>query len=247
MIDLERALTDLAEHLDVPTSSGAAERLRLRLAESGPARRSHRYARALLVAAALTAFVSAGVLAIAPARHAVAGWLGIGAVEIRRSQGPVLPAPSTTTTPTSSTRPPAAETELAAAQKAVQFEIATAHDASAGSPTHVTVDRRVPGGLVTLSYERFTLVEIATNKTQPPLLAKLVGDAPVEPVTVHGRDGLWIPVPHHLAYIDRNGKYETDTIRQSGPVLLWERDGVTYRVEGPRTLAKAQTIADSIG
>ena len=29
--------------------------------------------------------------------------------------------------------------------------------------------------------------------------------------------------------------------------MLWERDGVTYRVEGPHTRAEAQSIADSIG
>src|SRR5439155_1559888 len=83
------------------------------------------------------------------------------------------------------------------------------------------VDHRVPGGLVTLTYERFTLVEIATNPTEPPPLTKLVSaSTPVQHVTVRGRPGLWIAEPHVIAYVDRSGRFVSDTMRKSGPVLL---------------------------
>jgi hypothetical protein len=156
-----------------------------------------------------------------------------------------LPAGSSTTLPSSSTtRPPVAVIDLAAARRAVAFEIMTPRDAPA--PTRVSVDRRVPGGLVVLTYDHFTLVEIASVQNQPPTLGKLVGDAPVEAVTVNGHAGLWIATPHRIAYLDRNGNYRPDTIRRTGPVLMWERDGVTYRVEGPHTMDEAMTIANSI-
>ena len=245
MTDLERALSDLADHLDAPEAGNWRDRLAYGLtAGAGPHRRSPRL---LLVAAAAAIVVaSAGVVAIAPARHAVAGWLGIGAVEIRRSEPRVLPTSSTTPTraATTSTRPPIAPLDIAAAQKEVQFDIVTPHDE--GAPSKVAVDHRVPGGLVVLTYSHFTLVEIATDKTQTMPLAKLVGGTRIELVTVHGRDGMWIGEVHRIGYLDRNGQFQQDTLRRSGPVLLWERDGVTYRVEGPHTLAEAMTIAESI-
>jgi hypothetical protein len=134
-------------------------------------------------------------------------------------------------------------TDLASAQRAVQFEIVTPNDAPA--PARVAVDRRVPGGLVVLTYDHFSLVEIATDPTQP-LVAKFVGGGAVEPVTVHGHPGMWIPDIHRIGYFDRTGELRSDTVRRSGPVLLWERDGVTYRVEGPHTRAEAMAIADVV-
>jgi hypothetical protein len=247
VIDLERALTDLADHLDVPDTGNSEDELTRRLSALAIGGRRRSLARVLLAAAAVMVVVSVGAVAVAPARHAVAGWLGIGAVEVRRTTEPGVTTPSTSrTAPTTATTPPSiAPTDLAAARKAVQFEIATPRGVA--PPIEVEIDHRVPGGLVALNYGHFTLIEIATDKTQPPPLVKLVGGSPVEPVTVHGHAGLWIPAVHRIGYLDRSGHVRSDTIRRSGPVMLWERDGVTYRVEGPHTLAEAQSIADSIG
>jgi hypothetical protein len=204
----------------------------------------------LLVAAAVLVVVTTGVVAIAPARHAVADWLGIGAVEIRRSgRSPASgPAPSHAVPgATGSARSANAAARLEAARKAVQFPIATPTVAAAGAPAGVEVDRRVPGGLVALTYEQFTVVEIATDPTQPPPLRKLVADAAsVQDVTVSGQAGVWIPSIHQIGYNDRAGGFRTDTVRRSGPVLMWQRAGVTYRIEGLRTLAAAQTVAASL-
>jgi len=241
-MDLERALTDLADHLDVPDTAGSRDALRRRLMAPASLPR-HRRARTLLSAAAAVAVVTAGLVAVAPARHAVAGWLGIGAVEIRRTEPPLSVAPSTV--PTTGTTHPPTSIDLAAARKLVEFVIVTPRDAA--PPARVAVDRRVPGGLVVLTYDHFTLVEIATDRSQPPPLAKLVGGSSrVEPVTVHGHAGMWIPDIHRIGYVDRSGRLRSDTVRRAGPVLLWERDGVTFRVEGPHTLTEARAIADTI-
>ena len=243
MIDLEHALTDLAEHLDHPAGDRLAETLRRRLTAIVPGADRRRRTRALLAAAAVFAVVATGVVAIAPARHAVADWLGIGAVEIRRSDRPLPPATSTTSHRSGST----AAQRLAAARKAVRFRIVTPSRASAGALADVVIDRRVPGGLVALTYERFTLVEIATNRTQPPPLTKLVsGSTPIPRVTVRGRPGLWIAEPHAIGFVDRSGHFISDTVRRSGPVLMWERGGVTYRIEGLRSLEDAQAVAATL-
>lgn len=256
MIDLELALADLAEHLDHPASEHSAAELRRRLVAPVRGRRDFRPStRALLVAAAVCAVVATGVVAIAPARQAVADWLGIGAVEIRRSDLPPGAAPSTTSKSSASTVPGAtgpvrtatAARRLAAARKVARFTIVTPSLASAGALADVEIDHRVPGGLVALTYERFTLLEIATDPTEPPPLAKLVpGSTPVQRVTVSGRPGLWIAEAHEIGYIDRSGRFESDTVRRSGPVLLWERDGVTYRIEGLRSLEDAQAVAATL-
>src|SRR5262249_9127951 len=151
VIDLERALVDLAEHLDVPEHRDSDDALTRRL--TAPTKLRHRE-RALVAAAAAIVVVAAGVLAVAPARRAVAGWLGFGAVEIRRT----APPPAVTPTTPGSTRAPVVPMDLAHAQRAVQFEIATPR--TSAPPVRVAVDRRVPGGLVVLTYDHFTLVEI---------------------------------------------------------------------------------------
>ena len=244
-MDLEHALADLAGHLDYPMSEHAPAALRGRLIAPDHARR----ARALLIAAAVLVIMATSIVAIAPARHAVADWLGIGAVEIRQSGGPLPSATGRNPVPgaTGATPDPGVAARLAAVRRAVSFAIVTPSIDSAGSLTAVDLDRRVPGGLVALSYPRFTVVEIATDPLQPPPLYKLLaGETPTRPVTVQGEPGLWIAAIHEIGYRDRKGGFATDTVRRSGPVLLWQRAGVTYRIEGLRSLAAAQAVAASL-
>jgi hypothetical protein len=239
VIDLERALTDLAEHLDVPNSHWPDDAnwqvaLAAHLTEPSTPRR-HARAHALLAAAAAAVVLAAGVLTVAPARRAVAGWLGIGAVEIRQS----APPPS----PTSTTRPSLPPVDLATARGQVQFEISTPQ--GAGDPSRVTVDRRVPGGLVTLTYDHFTLVEIASEPSEP-VISKFVDGGRIESVGVQGYPALWIADAHSIGFIDRSGRLQPGTLRKAGPVLVWARGGVTYRIEGPHRLAEAMAIADTM-
>ena len=49
-----------------------------------------------------------------------------------------------------------------------------------------------------------------------------------------------------IGYVDRSGRFITDTVRRSGAVLMWERGGVTYRIEGLRSLDDAQAAAATL-
>src|SRR5437870_4888355 len=178
-MEFVRDLVDLAEHLDHPAGDDLVEAVRHRIA--GPislherARRRSRTRVLVAIAAALVVIVAA-VVTISPARQAIADWLGIGAVELRRSDRPLPNGPPELTVPGaygSTGRSPDA-TQLAAAQRQVQFAIRTARDVSAGALSGVEVDSRVRGGLVVLRYERFTLVEIATDPKQEPVIGKLL-------------------------------------------------------------------------
>ena len=198
MIDLERALVDLAEHLDHPAGANLSDDVRRRIAGPvvGRDRSRQRSTRASLLAlAAVVLLIVGAVVTISPARSAIADWLGIGAVEVRRSVRTLPTGPPGLTVPGARGSSPegAALKQLAAAQKQVDFTIVTSHDPSAGALSGVQVDRRVRGGLVVLGYARFTLVEIATSTNDGPILGKLLDPAArAEPVTVDGRSGMWI-------------------------------------------------------
>jgi hypothetical protein len=249
VIEFERALVDLAEHLDHPPGDDLVAAVRRRI--EGPVlldERARHRARALATIAAVLIVIVAAVVTIPPARRAIADWLGIGAVEIRRSEQPLPNGPPELTIPgaSGSSSLNSKPAQLAAAQKMVQFTIRTAHDPSAGALSGVEVDSRVRGGLVVLRYGRFTLVEIATDMHEPIIGKLLDPRARAEPVTVDGLRGTWIIGAHQIAYLDRSGKFKTDTVRRSGPVLLWAGGGVTYRIEGLSRLVDAQRIAGSL-
>jgi hypothetical protein len=251
VIDLEGALVDLAEHLDHPAGDQLEADVRRRIATPtrvGDRRRNR--ARVLLAVAAVFLLIAVAVVAIPPSREAIADWLGIGAVDIRRSEQP--PAGNTAGSPVpgqpGSPRNRDALAHLAAARRKVQFTIATPDDGSVGALSDVEVDSRPAGDLVALTYERFTLVEVASMPNEPPQLKKMIGPTThLEYVTVQGRQGAWIVGgTHGIAYVDPSGDLQLDTVRRSGPVLLWERGGVTYRLEGIATLPEARTIAESL-
>jgi hypothetical protein len=201
--------------------------------------------------AAVFIVIVAAALAIPSSRHAIADWLGIGAIEVRRSDGPrvstrpgsqPLPGSPRSSAPNQNVVVPR---NLAGARELVDFTIATLHDPSAGTLARIEVDRRPEGGLLVLDYGRFTLVEVRAN---PEVIAKLIDrTATVERVRVEGAPGLWITGAHEIAYLTSSGAVATDTIRRSGPVLIWARSGLTLRLEGFDTLADAQKVAASIG
>jgi hypothetical protein len=237
-MDLEGALLDLAEHLDYPAGNQLVATVRERVSGiDAKAERRNRRSRALLVAAAVFVVILASVIVVAPAREAIADWLGIGAVEVRR--GPALPVAPPTTRPRAHS--------LGDARTAVDFTISTPPAAVAGPLLEVAVDPRVPGGLVALRYRRFTLQELASSPGRAPVIGKVVDPlARVDDVDVDGVRGLWIVGAHEIGYLDRAGRFRTSTIRRSGPVLLWSRGGITYRVEGLASQAEAQAVAASM-
>lgn len=253
MIDLEAALFDLAEHLDHPSGDGIEASVRRRLtAESAVpvTRRPPRQILALLAVAAAVVVLTAALLTIGPARHAIADWLGIGAVEVRRSGPTVPPATGPSTVPgapaAGTTVPdPGAARRLAAARKQVGFTIVTPHSAAAGTLAGVEVDTTHRAPLVVLRYPRFTIVEVASSGSGP-VLRKVLGDAAIDDVIVAGVPGLWVRGAHEIGFFGRDGTFETDTVRRSGPVLLWERDRVTYRIEGLPRVDEALAIARTL-
>jgi hypothetical protein len=68
-------------------------------------------------------------------------------------------------------------------------------------------------------------------------------------VTVADREAIWIDAPHLLQWVDHTGRHLPDPVRVAGPTLIWVETRpagtVTYRLEGPTTLAAATAVAGS--
>jgi hypothetical protein len=102
MIDLERSLTELAEHLDVPSSDRFVSDVMRRISavSEAPARRMKR--RAPRLAGALAAVAVVATVVLPGPRHAVARWLGFDSVHIEpnvtvpTTTGPTATGPTTT-------------------------------------------------------------------------------------------------------------------------------------------------------
>lgn len=242
---LETRLFALGGALDHPTGEALIARVAADLDAGAiaPARVRHRSSHRLIALVAATAVVVAAVV-IEPSRRAIADLFRVGGVEVRNAND-FHPAASTTTT---ATRPDLAydPDPIATAQAAVDFPIRLPHLVPSRTPT-VTVDRSVPGGLVTLDYGEFRVVEVAARPGQAVLAKGIDPRTRIMPTPVRDTTGYWFTGTHHLiAYLDRDGNIRQDTARTAGHVLLWAADGVTFRVEGFHTLRGAQEIARTI-
>jgi hypothetical protein len=65
----------------------------------------------------------------------------------------------------------------------------------------------------------------------------------IQETTVDGRYALWVEGPYVLELTDRN---YVERYLLEGGTLVWEADGVTYRLETRLTLEEAIRIAESL-
>ncbi len=138
--------------------------------------------------------------------------------------------------------------DVAALARTLAFTVRLPDPAVAGHPVAAAIDRAVPSGLIEITYDEFTLVELASSDGASPVIDKRVGaGTTVTPVTVGTRPGLWLAgEPHEVAIVDPDGELVHDSVRRAGNVLVWEDGGVTYRIEGLASLERALDIAVSL-
>jgi hypothetical protein len=231
--DVEHALRSL--EIEWPATPALARRVRERVEPEPAPRRRRPPALVLGFAAAVLAIAVA--FAVPPARSAILEFLGLKGVEVRRVE--TLPMP------TLSGFDLGRRVTLAEAGELVDFPLP-----SAGDPRAAYVRTPPAGGMVTLVYgtrEQPVLIS-AFRGTAVPFLQKLVGpQTQIEAVLAAGGVGYWISgAPHILIYEDAEGQIREDRGRRAGDVLLWEDDGITYRVEGAPSLQAAQRLADAV-
>ena len=256
MADLERGLRDLGEHLDYPDGRHLAAAVRRRLAEpvGAQGRRSERpSARRRVLLPTATAFVvlTLSVLGFwAPARQAVADLFGLRGVLFSREPSPVRPGENLRL---------GKPVGFDDARRAVDFPLRI--PARLGLPDAVYVDEAASETVVSLVYRpgparpevRSTgvgfLVSQFRGRIDAAVMTKFLGPgSTVEPISVGGGRGFWLPEPGHVVmYLDQQDQLREDTARLTANVLLWERDGVITRLESRLSREEMLTIAASAG
>ena len=238
MADLERDLRELGAAVDWPdvdVAASVAAELR-----AGRAARRPLPPFALWPRRRVIALVVAALLLITGT--AVAARIAIGSVTIRTVPG-LSPSPSAPARSILGRRfsLPAAST---AAGLAIQMP---STDTSLGAPDAVYVGGAPIGKSVSLVWNAAAGAPHLDDTGWSALLMEFVGADPgiavkqvlaktgLEPVHVGTAPGYWIEGPHQLV-LPGGG-----TLRLGGTVLIWARNGITYRLES--NLSKAEAVA----
>ncbi len=272
--ELARSLAALDRHIAYPPSPHLAASVRARLEQSRPRTPApvavHRRPRGPWLAGlrrrvALTitavALLLGGVLAVSPAaRTAVAQWLGPRGVVI-------LPLPRRLPAPVGTGLRLGRRTTLAAARARLPFRVliparlgdpdevylrsaAGGAGGSSGRDDVVALVYRVRPGLLRAPHTGAGL--LLTEARGAAMGGKFIGPGTsLEFVTIgSGRDsapGYWLTgKPHLVAYLDAAGRFRWETVRLAGDVLLWNRGGLTLRLEGALPKDAAVRIASSM-
>lgn len=202
-------------------------------------RRRWRTATAVLVASLLV------LLAVTPAGAKVREWLGFGGVVV--VQEPVAEGGQPVDQPPS-IGPLAGEESmtLEQARAAVAFEVGV--PGALPDPTAVTVSG--DGRVVSLFWPAeqaapagIRLDQLA-GESDPYYFKKFFED--VRFTTVGSAEAVWLAEPHPIVVQAPDGTERSESARTAGPALIWQRSGVTLRLEGVNELGRAVQIAESV-
>lgn len=227
---LETDLRELGTHLDVPPTPDVTTAVLNRLDSPSPKRRVPR-----LVTAAIAALLAlATAMVVSPAvRAAVFDLLRIGGVEIHENE----PAPPTPTV--EAPLPGERDVSLAQARDAVDFPLRLPAGLGEPDAVWVTGDRVVTMAFGAVRIDQF-------DGGLDPIFEKFTMAEDIHRVTVGDQPGIWVDRPHVVLYTDEHGTTRDEAARLAGSTLIWEDDGVTYRVEGDLTETEALAIAESL-
>ncbi len=209
------------------------------------------------MAAGLAAVLLAGaVLALVPGvRTAVADQLGVRGIRI-------VFVDDVTPTPAASPVGPnlllGQRLTLAEARQRVSYAIHV--PATLGEPDEVYVREVAGGTMVSLLYHPrpglpeaaetgvgALLMQFEAREETEVLLKKASFDAPSVPVQINGEAGYWVIGPSSLVIDpDPSLGFDDQPGRPSANVLLWEQDGLTFRLESALSRSEALAVAETV-
>ncbi len=253
-MNLERELLEIGAGMEFPATPDLAGSVlaqirqqpapRRRWTGIAPARRWTGVAPRVAWVGAAAAVLMAVVLVVPPAREAVADLLGIGRVQVEIVDE--LPAVGTELALGD-------EVNLAEARVAVDYPVRV--PAALGEPDAVYLAQ---GGDLFFTYApRPDLPEVAGSGVGalfgqfPELGSPIVKQASVDTLLVEvfvgGGRGFWIEGGPHVVFFESPGLTTRELAgRLAGNTLIWERDGVTYRLEAALDRAAAIAVAESL-
>jgi hypothetical protein len=269
---LEQALADLGRLIDFPRTPDLASAIRSRLeaeatAESNLEPDNVRFLtpwRVLAIAAAVVLlFLGAALAGLPDFRHAVADRLGVRGIKIVFEDE----TPTPISTPVGSTLTFGVRTTLDEAQAAVPFTLSVPNLPGIGEPDEVYVrelEAEAGGGQPMVSFIYYPsealpetretgagalLIQLQAED-EAALLGKGIGEGGnLIRVEIGDDEGWFITGPSSFyLYQDPSRSYccEPDERRPSGNVLIWEVDGVTYRLESNLNAPDSVEFAESL-
>jgi ABC-type cobalt transport system substrate-binding protein len=233
--DLGRRLSRLA---DTIAPSGIDLLADIRLALDSPPTPPTRSRRPMAIAAVVVLLAALIVVAIAPARTAVADWLGLGrtSVEIIDELPPAEPARP----PSEPPRGEQADIEsiLAAARSQLGMEIALPDVSITGEPIGWEIRAIGQTRELVVAWRDLTMTARAAEFAEP--IRKVVTPTAIvsSAVTTDGDPALWIE-GLHVRVIG-------ETPEEVGNTLLWIARAVEYRLSGSLDRDRAVAIASSL-
>ncbi|GAA3842416.1 hypothetical protein GCM10022226_76370 [Sphaerisporangium flaviroseum] len=241
--DLEAELRALGEALETPAPPPAAVaasvRARLERPQTVPepaARRPEPAARQRRrwVATGIAALLAA-LLGFTPqGQAAVAQVLRFAGIEIH--VGEPEPVPSGVPSPL----PGEKHVALDQARETVKFPFLV--PAKLGEPDDVRVSDG--GRVVSLFWPGVRLD--AYDGLLDVVWRKDLGEPWPENVQIGSSPGWWVSGPHSLTYLPSGGGTSESLQRRAESTLIWQREGVGYRLEGPTDVLRAREIAESL-
>ena len=258
--DVESALIDLGTAIELPPTPDLAAAVGLRLRERASATPARRLGwrslrRSLLLAAAISILVVGAVLGFR---------IGLDLLSI--DFGPVPSVRPSASATADAAMPPGAGLGLGTveslddARARVPFPVLV--PTALGPPDAVYVGGPRLRGQLAFVYRAGDALPASNLLDGEGLLVtqnggsadvglghKLVnaGLAKVETAVIDGAAGYWITgEPHVFWYLAPDGSVIEESRRLVGDTLVWERDGILYRIEGAVTRARALEIAESM-
>ena len=239
---IEEALRDLSDGIEWPTPVDFTARLRLE-----PRRPTLRPRVAWAVALVGLALA---VLLVPPARQAVANLLEVAGIHIEFGDAPDLPVPTDLA--------PGVQVDLESAQGVVDFPIRA--PSVLGPPTAVHLLQWELGTQVFLAWEASSRLPEVGESGTGLLLAEfradldedffnkiISGGTTVDTVNLDGGQAFWLAgAPHVFMFETGRTDRVADETRLTGNVLIWERAGITYRLESNLDLEGTMLIAESL-
>ena len=243
---LEAALSDLAAAIDWPATPALAPSVAATIRAGNLPRAQWRPARRGLVLGLLAALLVAGLAAA----------IGFALGGLRITSGgppPGSPLPAWVVAQRGFGQPVGMD-EAAASLG----ELLLPTDPGLGDPDHVYFDSRTQSVALTwgerpgLPADPASGLGIVVTQFRadigPQTFEKVINSGThIERVAVGSAAGYWIEGgEHYFFFRDANGQVLDATIRLVGTTLMWERDGLTMRIEGAPSLADAIRIAESM-
>lgn len=153
-----------------------------------------------------------------------------------------------------------APASLDALREGLGFPAALPEAAWLPAPETVLFGEPPPGGQVAVIYPSTTelpaieetrigmILTIFRGDTSGGLVTKNVREGTsVEPVDVHGAPGYWISgTPHAIMYLSESLPEVQVVVRLARSTLVWERQGLIYRIESGLTRERAVEVAETL-